>query len=87
VQVEEEQRIRDDLREQLFNSEKRNAILQGEKDELLQQAEAAERARRAAEADVIELREAVNDLNAQVNSLGGLKRKLEGELQALHAEL
>lgn len=87
MQVEEEQRIRDDLREQLFNSEKRNAILQGEKDELLQQAEAAERARRAAEADVIELREAVNDLNAQVNSLGGLKRKLEGELQALHAEL
>lgn len=44
-------------------------------------------ARRAAEADLIELREAVNDLSAQVNSLGGLKRKLEGELQALHAEL
>lgn len=51
------------------------------------QAEAAERARRAAEADLIELREAVNDLSNQVNSLSGLKRKLEGELQALHAEL
>jgi len=87
LQVEEEQRLRDDLRDQLLNSEKRNAILQGEKDELLQQAEAAERARRAAEADLIELREAVNDLSAQVNSLGGIKRKLEGELQALHAEL
>jgi predicted RNase H-like nuclease (RuvC/YqgF family) len=40
LQVEEEQRARDDLRDQLLNSEKRNAILQGEKDELLHQAEA-----------------------------------------------
>ncbi|KAI1720615.1 myosin head (motor domain) domain-containing protein [Ditylenchus destructor] len=87
MQVEDEQRQRDELREQYFNSEKRNAILQSEKEELLVQAEQAERARRAAEADLIELREAVNDLSSQVNSLNGLKRKLEGELQALHAEL
>jgi hypothetical protein len=26
-------------------------------------------------------------VTAQVNSLGGMKRKLEGELQALHSEL
>lgn len=87
LQVEDEQRQRDELREQYLNSEKRNAILQSEKEELLVQAEQAERARRAAEADLIELREAVNDLSSQVNSLNGLKRKLEGELQALHAEL
>ncbi|KAI6233418.1 Myosin-3 [Aphelenchoides fujianensis] len=86
-QVEEEQRLRDDIRDQYLNAEKRNQILSAEKEELARQAEAAERARRAAEADLIELREAVNDLSAQVNSLGGLKRKLEGELQALHAEL
>lgn len=58
--------------------------MQSEKEELLVHAEQAERARRAAEADLIELREAVNDLSNQVNSLSGLKRKLEGELQALH---
>lgn len=67
-----------------MTSEKRNAILQSEKEELLLHAEQAERARRAAEADLIELREVVNDLSNQVNSLSGLKRKLEGELQALH---
>lgn len=67
-----------------MSSEKRNAILQSEKEELLVHAEQAERARRAAEADLIELREAVNDLSNQVNSLSGIKRKLEGELQALH---
>uniref|UniRef100_A0AC34GH48 Myosin tail domain-containing protein n=1 Tax=Panagrolaimus sp. ES5 TaxID=591445 RepID=A0AC34GH48_9BILA len=87
LQVEDEQRQRDDLREQYLNSEKRNALLQSEKEELAVQAEHAERARRAAESDLIELREAVNDLSNQVNSLGGIKRKLEGELQALHGEL
>jgi len=87
IQVEDEQRQRDEIREQYLSSEKRNAILQSEKEELLIHAEQAERARRAAEADLIELREAVNDLSSQVNSLNGLKRKLEGELQALHAEL
>jgi myosin heavy chain 6/7 len=87
LQVEDEQRQRDDLREQYLNSEKRNALLQSEKEELAVHAEQAERARRAAEADLIELREAVNDLSNQVNSLGGIKRKLEGELQALHGEL
>ncbi|KAH7722128.1 myosin heavy chainfast skeletal muscle [Aphelenchoides avenae] len=87
LQVEEEQRQRDDLREQYLNSEKRNALLQSEKEELLLHAEQAERARRQAEGDLIELREAVNDLSSQVNSLNGYKRKLEGELQALHAEL
>ncbi|KAK0408652.1 hypothetical protein QR680_004074 [Steinernema hermaphroditum] len=87
VQVEEEQRTRDELREQYLNSEKRNALLQSEKEELMVRAEEAERARRAAEQDLIELREIVNDLNNQVSTLSGLKRKLEGELQALHAEL
>jgi len=69
----------------------------------MHQAEQAERARRQAEADLvniyclvfvinlpiyqIELREAVNDLSNQVNSLNGYKRKLEGELQALHVNL
>ena len=42
-------------REQLFNSEKRNQILQSEKDELMHQAEQAERARRQAEADLVNI--------------------------------
>lgn len=50
-------------------------------------AEAAERARRAAEAEAHELRESINDLSGQVANLNAIKRKIEGELQALHAEL
>ncbi|TKR70123.1 hypothetical protein L596_022184 [Steinernema carpocapsae] len=87
MQVEEEQRTRDELREQYLNSEKRNALLQSEKEELMLRAEEAERARRVAEQDLIEMREIVNDLNNQLSSVTGIKRKLEGELQALHAEL
>ncbi|CAD6186727.1 unnamed protein product [Caenorhabditis auriculariae] len=87
LQIEDEQRQKDELREQFQNSEKRNAILQSEKDELAHQAEAAERARRNAEADCIELREQNNDLNNQLNAVTSVKRKLEGELQAMHADL
>ncbi|EPB73264.1 myosin head [Ancylostoma ceylanicum] len=87
LQVEDEQRQKDEIREQFLNSEKRNAILQTEKEELSQVAEAAERARRNAETDCIELREHNNDLSAQLNGITAVKRKLEGELQAMHAEL
>ncbi|PAV80725.1 hypothetical protein WR25_03319 [Diploscapter pachys] len=58
-----------------------------EKDELAQQTEAVEHARRNAEADAIKLREQNNDLKNQPNAVNGIKIKLEGELQAMHAEL
>jgi chromosome segregation ATPase len=87
LQLEDEQRQRDDLREQYNNSEKRSAILQSEKEELSVAHDAAERARRQAEHDAIDLREQVNDFSSQAGSLGSIKRKLESELQALHAEL
>ncbi|KJH43074.1 myosin head [Dictyocaulus viviparus] len=87
LQVEDEQRQKDEIREQFLNSEKRNAILQSEKEELSQMAEAAERARRSAETDCIELREQNNDLSSQLNGITAVKRKIEGELQAMHAEL
>uniref|UniRef100_F1KQ55 Myosin-3 n=1 Tax=Ascaris suum TaxID=6253 RepID=F1KQ55_ASCSU len=87
LQIEDEQRQKEDLVEQLTATQKRAALLQAEKDELANQAEAAERARRAAEQDAIELREAVNDLSNQVNAINNTRRKLEAELQAVHVEL
>ncbi|MCP9264596.1 Slow myosin heavy chain 1 [Dirofilaria immitis] len=88
MQVEDEQRQKMILRkEQLSNIQKRAAILQAEKDELANQAEMAERARRSAEQDVIELRETVNDLTNQVNAINNTRRKLESELQTVHVEL
>jgi myosin heavy chain 6/7 len=87
MQVEEEQRTRDDIREQYLSAEKRATILQSEKEELSVALEQAERARKQAEYEAHDARDQLNDLSAQVNSLTGLKRKLEGELQAIHADL
>uniref|UniRef100_A0A7E4ZQZ6 Myosin-3 n=1 Tax=Panagrellus redivivus TaxID=6233 RepID=A0A7E4ZQZ6_PANRE len=87
LQVEEEQRSRDDIREQYLNAEKRATLLQSEKEEILVALEQAERARKQAEYEAHDARDQLNDLNAQVNSLSGIKRKLEGELQAIHADL
>lgn len=47
----------------------------------------AERARRSAEQDAIELRETVNDLTNQVNAINNTRRKLESELQSAHVSL
>jgi myosin heavy subunit len=86
-QLEDEQRQKDDLREQFNTSEKRCAILQGEKEEAYAAAEQGDRARRQAEAESQDARETANELSAQAASLNSIKRKLEGELQALHSEL
>merc|ERR1712098_1008426 len=49
--------------------------------------EQSDRARRQAEAELSEANEHLNDLTASSNALGLAKRKLEGELQTLHADL
>ncbi|KAK0404980.1 hypothetical protein QR680_017737 [Steinernema hermaphroditum] len=87
MQVEEEQRNRDDIREQYLSAEKRSTLLQSEKEELVVACESAERARKQAEYEAADSRDQANELSAQCNSLSATKRKLEGELQAIHADL
>lgn len=82
--MEEEQRNGAEIRDQYLSAEKRGTILQSEKEELSVAFEQAERARRQAEYEANDLREQTNESSAQANSLAGIKRKLEGELQALH---
>ena len=84
MQLEEEQRNRDEAREQFMNSEKRCVLLQSEKEELMATLDQVERARRTAEYDAAEARDANNELNAQNSSLSGTKRKMEAELMAMH---
>ncbi|CAJ0928963.1 unnamed protein product, partial [Mesorhabditis belari] len=86
-QVEEEQRSRDELREQYFNVEKKVTLLQAEKEELTVAHDAAVRARRQAENEAHECRQQADEFSAQLNSLQNVKRKLEGEIQALHGDL
>ncbi|XP_074602160.1 myosin heavy chain isoform X13 [Brevipalpus obovatus] len=87
TQLEEEQRARDEAREQYAMAERRCNALHGELEESRQLLEQADRARRNAEQENGELHEANNELSAQNASLSMAKRKLEGEMQALQADL
>lgn len=75
------------MREHYNMAEKRCSSLQSEREEAMIHLEAAERTRRQAEADAHDIREQVNDLSSQIASLSSSKRKIEGEYNALHAEL
>ncbi|VDD85927.1 unnamed protein product [Enterobius vermicularis] len=87
LQIEEEQRERDDLREQYLNAEKRAALLEAEKEELASTSSQIDRARKQAEVEATDARDQANELNVQCCSLSATKRKLEGELQAIHTDL
>jgi myosin heavy chain 6/7 len=87
MQVEEEQRQRDDVREQYITAEKRCTLLQSEKEEMIVALDQVQRALKQAEYEAHDFREQVNDLSGQNNSLSATKRKLEGEMQAMHADL
>ncbi|XP_053645273.1 myosin heavy chain, muscle-like [Cherax quadricarinatus] len=85
--IEEEQRLASEYREQYGISERRANALNGELEESRTLLEQSDRGRRQAEAELAEAHEHMNDLTAQNNSLTIAKRKLEGEMQTLHADL
>ena len=86
VQVEEEQRGKDDMRDQMAAAERRSMAIAGELEELRTQLEAAERARKAAENELHEATDRVSELMASNNSLSGARRKLEMDIQAMQVE-
>ncbi|XP_076340345.1 myosin heavy chain, muscle-like isoform X2 [Tachypleus tridentatus] len=85
--VEEEQRGRDEAREQYAMAERRSHALQGELEESRQLLEQADRGRRSAETELADAHEQMNELSANSASLSMAKKKLEGEMQALQADL
>jgi len=87
AQVDEEQRLASEYREQYGIAERKANALNGELEESRTLLEQSDRGRRQAEAELSDANESVAALNAQANSLSLAKRKLEGELQALHADL
>ncbi|KAK7079756.1 putative TRAFAC class myosin-kinesin ATPase superfamily [Halocaridina rubra] len=87
VRVEEEQRMASEYREQYGISERRANALNGELEESRTLLEQSDRGRRQAEAELAETNDHLNDLTAQNNSLTVAKRKLEGEMQTLQADL
>ncbi|XP_078700164.1 myosin-7-like isoform X1 [Branchiostoma floridae x Branchiostoma belcheri] len=85
--IDDEQRAREEAREHLAMSERRSNMLTAELEELRNGLDQAERARKMTEAELVESSDRVGELSAQNASLAGHKRKLEGEIGTLQAEL
>ncbi|CAJ0577888.1 unnamed protein product, partial [Mesorhabditis spiculigera] len=87
LQVEEEQRQKDEVRDQLQGAEKRAQILEQDKDELKHAFGEVDHQRRQAETEAHDAREAANEYQLQASTLSSTKRRLEGEISALHSDL
>ncbi|XP_078574519.1 myosin-7-like [Branchiostoma floridae x Branchiostoma japonicum] len=87
VQIDDEQRQRDEIREQYNIAERKNQMLLAETDEVRGQLDTAERSRKTAEASLVESNERLAELSTQNSALAGHKRKLDGDLQEIHATL
>ncbi|XP_071512366.1 LOW QUALITY PROTEIN: myosin heavy chain, muscle-like [Panulirus ornatus] len=85
--IEEEQRLSSEYREQCGISERRANALHTELDESRSLLEQSDRGRRHAECELAEVQEQLSTLTAHNNSLTVSKRKLETEMQTLHADL
>ncbi|XP_014676451.1 PREDICTED: myosin heavy chain, muscle-like [Priapulus caudatus] len=86
-QIEEEQRIREEIREQFGASERRCNAISAELDETRTSLEQAERNRRAVESELNEAQDHNGDLQSQVASSNAAKRKLEGDMTTMQADL
>jgi len=83
----EEQHMASEYREQFGVAERRANALHGELEESRTLLEQSDRGRRQAEADLADIHEQLQSLANQNNSLSIAKRKLESEIQTMHADL
>jgi len=87
IGLEQEQLHRDKAREQLIQAERRNHAVRNELEETKTQLEHADRQRRSAEQELSDVVEQVADSTLQNQSLQSSKRKLDSEMQTMHADL
>merc|ERR1719334_2584161 len=85
--VSEQQRLASEFREQYGIAERRANALHGELEESRTLLEQSDRGRRQAEADLADGHDQVQTLSSQNGLLANAKRKLEGDMQAMHADL
>jgi chromosome segregation ATPase len=84
--LDEEQRSRQSIRDEITASERRNALLGGEIEELRAQIDVLEKTRKMAEGELHEATDRISDLTATNSSLMATKKKLEADMQALHGD-
>jgi myosin heavy chain 6/7 len=87
LSLESEQIGRDRARENLIQSERRAHAVQNELEETKTQLEHADRQRRAAEQEMSDAVEQLSDATLANQSLQSSKRKLDSEMQTMHADL
>jgi len=85
--LEQEQIHRDKAREQLIQAERRSHAVQNELEEAKTQLEHADRQRRTAEQELSDVLEQLSDSTLQNQALQSSKRKLDSEMQTMHADL
>ncbi|CAL4093522.1 unnamed protein product, partial [Meganyctiphanes norvegica] len=85
--VLEQQQIASEFREQYGMAERRGNALHGELEESRTLLEQSDRSRRQAETDLADAQEQVQSMSNSNGHLTTSNRKLEGELQTLHADL
>merc|ERR1711926_37395 len=85
--LEQEQLQKDKGREQLIQAERRSHAVQNELEECKTQLEHADRQRRAAEQELSDVLEQLSDSTLQNQALQSSKRKLDSEMQTMHADL
>merc|ERR1712055_437692 len=85
--LEEEQRAKEVTRDQLIAAERRANSMQNALEEARTLLEQADRSRRLAEQELSDTNEQLSELTCTNQAIAGTKRKLESEMQTLHADL
>merc|ERR1711983_357562 len=86
-QYEEACRLRQEMSEKASLSDRRANALQGEVEEARALLDSAERGKRQTEAELGDARNAVNEMNSINSRASGDKRRVEGSLHTMQAEI
>ena len=84
ARLEDEQRAKDVVRDQLIASERKAHSVQNALEEARTLLEQADRTRRQAEQELSDTNEQLSEQTCQNQAISGAKRKLESEMQTLH---
>ncbi|XP_067673666.1 myosin heavy chain, striated muscle-like [Haliotis asinina] len=87
IKVDDLQRAREESREAYQTLERRCNILKGENEEMRTSLESSERARKAAEVELNDATDRVNELTVQMTSISSQKRKFDNEIAAMMSDL
>merc|ERR1719373_551376 len=87
TKLEDEQRTKEVVRDQLLSSERRANSNQNALEEARTLLEQPDRARRITEQELSDTNEQLSDQTCQNQAIAGAKRKLESEMQTLHGDL